>query len=74
MTTGYNYRQFMGSASKKSKSPEVVTSIKLERSKLAEFRALARSNERSVSGQMRVLIDQALDERRVSDGQTEAAA
>ena len=59
----------MGSASDKLTSAEVVTSIKLDRAKLDEFREYARENERSVSAQLRVLIDQAL-----SDRQTGAAA
>lgn len=40
-----------------------VTSVRIERDKLDQFKALAASNRRSVSQELRWLIDQALIEK-----------
>lgn len=55
----------MGSAtSNTSPVPEIaVTSVRIEKDKLDAFKALAAANRRSVSQELRWLIDQAIAEK-----------
>lgn len=53
----------MGNATSTSKAPTgiAVTSIKIERDKLDAFKRVAASNRRSVSQELRWLIDRAVE-------------
>ena len=48
----------MGSSSPHLSTDQAVTSIRIERSKLERFREIASANRRSVSQELRWLIDQ----------------
>lgn len=52
----------MGSQPGHDTSVIAVTSVRIERDKLKRFRVAAESNRRTVSQELRWLIDQAIDE------------
>jgi hypothetical protein len=52
----------MGSQTGNATAVIAVTSVRIERDKLARFRKLAAANRRSVSQELRWLIDQAVEE------------
>lgn len=52
----------MGSSSSPSRADQAVTSIRIERTKLDRFREIAAANRRSVSQELRWLIDQHVDQ------------
>lgn len=53
----------MGSSATQSAAPQLaVTSVKIEKDKLDRFREIARANRRSISQELRWLIDQRIAE------------
>jgi hypothetical protein len=57
----------MGSQSGHATAEIAVTSVRIERDKLVRFRALAQANRRSVSQELRWLIDQAVEQHERKD-------
>lgn len=51
----------MGSSTPHSSADQAVTSIRIERTQLERFREIAAANRRSVSQELRWLIDQHVD-------------